>query len=753
MRSTNTRSYPTGIRTRNTGLMRTPIALAIGLVTTYLTSPITMAQESKQPEEMVVTATRLSRSLSDIAGTVSVISDADIAHEVAEELNDLTRYMPGVTMNTAGRGGNQGFSIRGIGGNRVLTIIDGIRSSDIYAAGPSSYGKDSFEVDDLKAVEIIRGPASVLYGADAMGGAVILRSKEPRDYLNERDSYLSVRSSASSANDQVKLGATGAIQVGNVGLISQLTHRDFSERDISGAGKLNPQDGESDSVLFKSVWSPSEPHKLTITLDALSDENNVRLDSDLSGSVTQSIGRDETERRRISSQYIWLTENALFDELELDAHWQKTDALQHTEQTLTSYSFVNPVNPATFGGTQAYRVTDFEFNQNTRSAGILMRKSFANGDIAHTVVYGANWEQTDTERPRNRCDEQISSGNISCQISSYPTAPTENFPNKTFPDSETTRSGLYIQDEIVLNDGRLTFVPGIRFDNYIMDPSIDALLDGSGYIGNYGGFVISPVEEEEVSLSFGSIYDASEKLSFFAQYAEGYRPPNFDESNQAFVNLAHGYATVPNPLLEAESSKGLEIGARVSVGNANLSLAVYENHYDNFIESAFVGFANGIMLFQDQNIGNATISGAELTGSWYLTEEWQLRGSVAYAKGDDDENNVPLDSIDPLTAVAGIRFDDRNGKWGVETMLTAVAEKDRVSDVSRATASAYGVVDMLAYYNISQSSAVRLGLFNVFDRQYARWTNMQGLQATNLDGIAKAQESGRNFRLSINYQF
>ena len=109
------------------------------------------------------------RTIENIAGTVSLISAEDIEREVGDDLDDLVRFQPGVSMNTAARGGNQGFTIRGIGGNRVLTVVDGVRGSDIYGAGPSSYGKDSFEIDNLKSVEIIRGPASVLYGAGCYG--------------------------------------------------------------------------------------------------------------------------------------------------------------------------------------------------------------------------------------------------------------------------------------------------------------------------------------------------------------------------------------------------------------------------------------------------------------------------------------------------------------------------------------------------------------------------------------------------------
>lgn len=92
-------------------------------------------------------------------------------------------------------------------------------------------------MDDLKAVEVIRGPASVLYGADAMGGAVILRTRDASDYLVDGEShYLSVRGGAASADDQFKGGLTYATQLGDVDTVIQLTHREYGEREVKGPG-------------------------------------------------------------------------------------------------------------------------------------------------------------------------------------------------------------------------------------------------------------------------------------------------------------------------------------------------------------------------------------------------------------------------------------------------------------------------------------------------------------------------------------
>lgn len=704
-------------------------------------------------EELVINASRLPRTIENIPGTVTLISANEIEKQLMNDLGDLTRFQPGLSMDTANRGGNEGFNIRGIGGNRVLTVIDGIRSSDIYAAGPSSYGKDSFEVDDFKSVEIIRGPASVLYGADALGGAVLIQTKGPGDYTGDDGNFFALRTAAASADAQYKGGFTAGVQRESFGFMAQYTSRQFQEPDVKGPGALNPTDGNSDALLLKASFNISPSQQLTLTVDEYRESNSINLLSDLSSSVSDSQGQDDTSRSRVGISYSWEGNTRLFDTVSGFAQQQQTEASQQTEQLRLSFSFLNPRDRSTFAGTEAIRATDLQFNQLTRAAGLNFTKFFSGQNQAHTVAYGINFDETETERPRNRCDTEIASNAVTCRISPFPFAPTENFPNKTFPDSITQRSGIYLQDEIHLDSWGLTLIPGIRYDQYRMNPQPDPLLDSSGIIASFGGFNIESIDESATSLSFGAIYEISDSYSAFLQYAEGYRPPNFDESNQAFVNLGFGYATVPNPALNPESSRGIELGLRANYEKAFFSATVYNNRYRDFIESQFVGIQNSISLFQDVNIAQAQIRGAELMGALYLSSQWQIRGSLAYAHGDNLDADIPLDTVEPLTGVFGLGYDNPNNAWGGELMLTVVDSKDRVSSQTLATTNAFQVLDLLGYYNINDSHHLRFGVFNIFDEQYARWAAIRGLEATATANIANSQQPGINFRIGYNYEF
>ena len=133
-------------------------------------------------EEITVVGTRTERSINDLASTVNVISSERIEEELSRDIADLIRFEPGVSVGgTGSRFGLSGFSIRGIGENRVLTLVDGIRIPDEYSFGGFMDSRRDFvDIDSLNRVEIARGPVSALWGSDALGGVVSFTTKSAK---------------------------------------------------------------------------------------------------------------------------------------------------------------------------------------------------------------------------------------------------------------------------------------------------------------------------------------------------------------------------------------------------------------------------------------------------------------------------------------------------------------------------------------------------------------------------------------------
>ncbi len=175
--------------------------LAILIVGLYSTVIFAQVEET-----IVVVGTRSERSIDEVAASVSLRTSEDIERELARDIADLVRFEPGVTVGgTGSRFGLGGFNIRGIEGNRVLTLVDGVRVSDEFSFGPFlSARRDFVDIDSLSRAEIARGPISSLYGSDALGGVVAFTTKRPRDYLTEGDdTHLGAKLGYSSADSSV----------------------------------------------------------------------------------------------------------------------------------------------------------------------------------------------------------------------------------------------------------------------------------------------------------------------------------------------------------------------------------------------------------------------------------------------------------------------------------------------------------------------------------------------------------------------
>lgn len=156
------------------------IAAASGVPALAGQSPT--AVETDDPiDEIVVVAHKFRRSVRDVAANVSVVSDDRIADQLASRPEDLFRYLPGVDTQTSGtRFGADGVSIRGIGGNRVKTLVDGVPVNDGFAVGSySNTARDLVDVGLVRRIEVLRGPASALYGSDAIGGTVNVATQAP----------------------------------------------------------------------------------------------------------------------------------------------------------------------------------------------------------------------------------------------------------------------------------------------------------------------------------------------------------------------------------------------------------------------------------------------------------------------------------------------------------------------------------------------------------------------------------------------
>ena len=676
--------------------------------------------DAKEFDRIQVTATRTERAVVDVPNTVSVIDRQQLDDRLVRDIKDLVRYEPGVTVTSSfGRFGLGGFRIRGLEANRVRIQTDGIAVSDAFSIGSFSNANRNFiDLDTLKRVEIVRGPSSSLYGSDALGGVVSFITKDPSDYLEAgKDAYFSFRLGYDSRWDGLLGGATAAFGGERWSGLINVSHRQGKEAgnqgSVGGTGSArtlpNPQQRDGRSLLGKLVFAPDQDQQFTLTVEGNEDATDTDLLTQrglqpLTGATNTAVtARDHQTRARVAFSHEWNgMQSAFADSLDWQVYRQDSETAQYTREDRTL--------PAPT--LRDIRERAFNFDQRTYGLQVNVRKAFGDA-VRHELAYGIDLSRAETRQKRDGLRTFPLTG------VGTPVMLPDVFPVRDFPVSKTTTAALYVQDEIGFNDGAFRLVPGLRVDHYRLDPEQDAI-----FTGDNPGVVLADIRETSVSPKLGMVWKFGADWSLFGGYARGFRSPPYNDVNIGFTNVQFGYTAIANPDLKPETSDGLEFGVRYAGDAVHASLSGYYNRYDDFIESMrFIGFNDdGLMVYQSQNVAEAQIHGVELKadadlGAWTPSlAGWSLRGAAAWSRGRNRVDDVPLDSVDPLTATLGLAYEAE--AWGAELAGRFVDRKDRVSADAYYRQPGYGVLDLYAHWNFAPGATVNVGVLNLADKTY-----------------------------------
>ncbi|SHI67806.1 hemoglobin/transferrin/lactoferrin receptor protein [Roseomonas rosea] len=683
---------------------------------------VTPAADPVAVPPVTVTATREERSVDDVPATVTVIDTQQIDRQNANSPREALRYEPGVSFgNQPARNGGTNFYIRGIGGNRVRVQVDGVRIPDFPESnsGAGNYTRDFVDLESVKRIEILRGPASALYGSDALGGVVSYITRDPSDYIEEgRNLGFNLRFGYSGADQSFSRTITGAARAGDVEALAQFTNRTGSEVRPNGNVLPNPQDYTVNNFLGTGIWHLTPADHLRVTGELFERQVDTTLNSELSNAagaaVLSSFGEDYSRRARISAQYTHDAPFLFADRIDLRGWVVSLDRRERTEQYRSTTTAA--------AGANRLRYSDFRFQQDIYGGEVQLRSDFTAFGLPNSVIYGATLERIETARPRNRFEQNLQTGAVTNAIAG------ETYPNKNFPDTETTQFGAYVQDEITI--GRLSITPGLRLDQYSLRVSPD-----QAFINSAGAAIAARVrdmDEFAVSPKLGALYRLDNDISLFGQYAHGFRAPPYDTANFGFTNSVQRYQILPSFDLKPETSDGFEAGIRGRFADgSNFQISGFYNHYSDFIDTKVIGTtAAGLTQFQYRNLSSVDIYGVEARGEWQFARGWALRGSAAYARGIDKETGTAIDSVDPFRVVGGLAWSSGSG-LGAEVNVTHALRHNQVSTGTYFRAPSYTVVDLAVHYDLGRNLSINAGLFNVTNEKYFLATDVVGVAANS----------------------
>ncbi|WP_434705214.1 TonB-dependent hemoglobin/transferrin/lactoferrin family receptor [Pseudomonas sp. Z1-12] len=731
-------------------------------------------------QQVTISATRQEQDITSVPSTVTVHDRQALDRNNVNTLKDLVRYEPGVSVGGAGqRGGISGYNIRGIDGNRILTQVDGVEIPGGFFNGPYAKTQRNYvDPEIIKRVEILRGPASVLYGSNAIGGAVSYFTLDPDDIIKPgEDVGARLKTGYSSADESWLKSATVAGRSGPVDGLLHYSQRDGHETESYGSHNgtgldrtaANPEDVRTYNVLAKLGWNYGDDARLGLVYEKYKDDRDSDLKSAYGGPYANGqpaipdfvlpggmyqwrTGNDTITRERFGLEHSFALDSLLADHVK----WSLNHQVAKTDQSTAEFYF--PITR------QVLRTRETLYEEKQWVFDAQLDKAFSVADTDHALTYGTTLKQQKVTGSRSGNGVCLAVG-VGCSAVGAISTRDVLAKASDFPDPTINTYSLFAQDQISWD--KWTFTPGLRYDYTRLKPHLTE--EFLSTVDPTGGGTVSGKDKtwHRVSPKFGVTYALSDEYTWYGQYAEGFRTPTAKALYGRFDNPDAGYSVEPNPDLEPEKSQGYETGLRGRFDSGSFDVAVFYNKYRDFINEDAITPGDDQLTFQSNNIKHATIKGVEAKGRLDLDvlgapKGLYTQGSVAYLYGRNNDTGEPLNSINPLTGVFGLGYDQE--QFGTLLSWTLVKKKDRVDDSnfnspdgvsSQFKTPGFGILDLTGYYKVTGDVTVSGGLYNLTDKKYWLWDDVRGydsvgeaavLSPANLDRLTAP---GRNFAVNL----
>lgn len=726
-------------------------------------------------QQMTISATRTEQAVDSVPSTVSVHEREELDRQNVNTIRELVRYEPGVSVGGAGtRSGNSGYNIRGIDGDRILTQVDGVEVPDNFFNGPYAKTRRNYvDPEIVKRVEIIRGPASALYGSSAIGGAVSYFTLDPDDIIKPgQDVGARLKTGYSSADESWLTSGTVAGRVQDFDGLLHLSQRNGHEMESHNGNNAtglartgaNPEDVRTTNVLAKLGWNYGDENRLGLTYEKYKDDRDINQKSAVGGFFLQGQGMNFYRDRR-GNDTITRERFGLENKFALDAPFAdhiKTSLNYQIAKTDQSTAEIYQV------GRRVLRTRDTLYEEKQWVFDAQLDKAFAIGDTDHVVTYGTTIKQQKVTGSREGAATCLAVGAGCTAIGAPSPTPADSVKKASdFPDPTINSYALFAQDQISWNDW--TFLPSLRYDYIQLKPKLtEEFLNTTDPERKF------PHDDanktwHRFSPKLGVTYALTEQYTWFGQYAEGFRTPSAKALYGRFENLNENYVVEPNSNLKPETSKTYETGIRGNFDAGNFDVAVFYNKYRDFIDEDNAALGPSGTIFQPGNIKRATIKGMEVKGRLNLDafgapQGLYTKGAIAYAHGRNDETGQPLNSVNPLKGVFGLGYDQDN--YGALVSWTLVKQQNRVDSTTffapdGITANGpfktpgFGIVDLTGFYKVTNDLTVNGGLYNLTDKKYWNWDDVRSYDGVGEAGVTspasldRLTQPGRNFAINL----
>lgn len=587
-------------------------------------------------DRLVVTATRTAHRASEIPASVTIIDRDEIAAAPARNVDDLLQSKVGVLPRRTvgmGEGVPSDINIRGVpsamAASRVLVLVDGIPTN---VSGTSLLLINEIPLVAIERVEIIRGPFSSLYGANAFGGVINIIMREgdgrPKTELSggggsfgygylEGWSGGGSRASYSVATGSRTIGNyyasdSGLVRNGTVTALRPVSNNGFRDLRFFGKGRFQLTPAITTRLHVRYYGSDLGFGKTK--RDTLTPGDSAPGNVDVLGSKFL-VGPEATWTPSSAFQVkLWGFYRYVRGEFHgEDIDYYDTASSPAVPRYVESYWTSRPID----GQVQA-QATVRAGSHNTVTAGIEL--------LRNKITFGATRDRASNEPLLTSHDTSVAILN----------------------------GGISVQDELRLWERRLFVVPGLRLD----------------YHSQFGA-ALSP----RLASSLKLFPATTIRLSV----GRGFRAPALSELYMPPFRVSPDARLVSNPRLKPEYIWAVDGGVEQGLGNV---VVVRVNGFYNLMEELINPMIVSSFIYGDKdvsfrNISRAWSAGAEAEAEARILRALWLTASYTYMETRDESYNVPLDYAPRHKVGAGVRWGVTRGRWAMSGTFSARYVADR----------------------------------------------------------------------------
>ena len=733
----------------------TPLYLALlGTMTSsnVLANTNTETADTHQLSTIVVSAAGYEQQLKDAPATITVLTTEDFQTKRINSVADALADVEGVDISPqAGKTGGLNIRIRGMDSEYTLVLIDGRRQNSTGDITPNGFGESNNNfippISAIERIEVIRGPASTLYGSDAMGGVVnIITKKVSNEWTGSVTLDATILPNSSEFGNQRAVDAyvSGPLIKDLLGL--QLRGR-YTERDQSHLTRPNA-DATKDDVELTQGNNPTKSDLQTIgarfTLTP-TDDHDISFEFE---KTEQWYDNGKSQLGTLGADGGYAEDQEYNrDKLVLTHTWRNNLGTLESSLSQNKTETIGRLIPS-----RAQAGSKVITPREMKSEDLIFDTKFTTQALSgHKMTFGGQW-----------WDASISDSLRKNKKVSF------------------TQLGLFAEDTWSLTDS-LALTLGLRYDDH----------DTFGDFWTPRAYLV---------------WNANDNWTFKGGYSEGYKAPRLERLTDGLYNVS-GQGRTPtfgNPELEPETSKNFELGTYFNKGNFDFNITAFYSKIKNKIVDgpilktcdAQINKAECETLMKDLgtpwimqsgdtitykpsgevdtdrrwnlvrsiNADKASIYGIETGLNWSFASDWKLALNYTWTETELKDNSIGNTKFNDtpehmVNATLKWQADDNIQLWARGEYRSERARfTNSYQDLSDANKAVYNKMgDYKGYtlfhigsnFNINNNWDVGVALYNIFDKDFTEY-DFVGSSPYNYH---RNTQEGRRVQLSTTFKF